>query len=99
MELPTTAGKEAVGVTRAVKDEKRNSIAVVLDQEIDALQINYATVASDVEMDKAPIEEFWSGQRLTEMLFLLMCLKKKLLLMIYTKPLKIRGTCCGLRVH
>ena len=58
MELPTTAGKETVGVTRAVKDEKENSIAVVLDQEIDALQINYTTVASDVEMDKAPIKEF-----------------------------------------
>ena len=56
MELPTTAEKEVVEVTLAVEDE--NSIAVVLDQYIDALQINYATVASDIEMDKAPIEEF-----------------------------------------
>ena len=51
MELLTTAGKETVGVTRAVKDEKENSIAVILDQEIDALQINNAMVASDIEMD------------------------------------------------
>ena len=58
LELPTTAGKEAVGVTCTVEDEKENSIAVVLDQEIDALQINYTTVASDIEMDKAPINEF-----------------------------------------
>ena len=62
MELPTTTAKETVSVTRAVKDEKENVIAVILDQEIDALQINYTTVASDIEMDKAPgsyyIEEF-----------------------------------------
>ena len=56
MELLTTAGKETVGVTRAVNDEKENSIAVILDQEIDALQINYTTVASDIEMDEAPIK-------------------------------------------
>ena len=58
MELSTTAGKKVVDVTFAVEDEKENSIAVVLDQEIDALQINYTTVASDIEMDKAPIKEF-----------------------------------------
>ena len=58
MEQPTTAGKEVVDVTLAVDDEKENPIAVVLDQEIDALQINNATVASDIEIDKAPIEEF-----------------------------------------
>ena len=86
MELLTTAGKETVGVTRAVNDEKENSIAVILDQEIDALQINYTTVASDIEMDEALIKEF--GQ--TEM-FLPMCSKRKFLLMlIYTKPLKTK---------
>ena len=41
MELSTTAGKTVV-------DEKENSIAVVVDQEIDTLQINYATLASDI---------------------------------------------------
>ena len=50
MDLSTTAGKNVVCVTFAVKDEKENSIAVVLDQEIDAFQINYATVAPDIEM-------------------------------------------------
>ena len=35
MELPTTAGKEFVDITLAVEDEQENSIAVVLDQEID----------------------------------------------------------------
>ena len=90
MELPTTAGKETVGVTRAVNDEKENSIAVILDQEIDALQINYTTVASDIEMDKAPIKErVWSGQRMTEM-FLPMCLKLLLMMLIYTKPLETK---------
>ena len=91
MELLTTAGKETVGVTRVVNDEKENSIAVILDQEIDALQINYTTVASDIEIDKAPIKEkVWSGQRMTEM-FLPMCLKRKLLLMlIYTRPMKTK---------
>ena len=58
MELYATADKKVVDVTFAVEDEKENSIAVVLDQEIDALQINYTTVASDIEMDKAPIKEF-----------------------------------------
>ena len=58
MELLTAAGKESVGATRAVNDEKENSIAVILDQEIYALQINYTTVASDIEMDKVPIKEF-----------------------------------------
>lgn len=48
--LPTTAGKEEV-VDVTVGNEKENPIAVVLDQEIDALQINNATVASDIEMD------------------------------------------------
>ena len=43
-----TADKEVVDVQLAVEDE--NPIAVVLDQEIDALQINYATVASDIEL-------------------------------------------------
>ena len=52
MELPTTAGKDVVDVKLAVKN------AVVLEQEIDALQINYTTVASDIEMDQAPIKEF-----------------------------------------
>ena len=62
MELHTTAtaDKEVVDVQLAVEEE--NPIAVVLEQEIDALKINYATVASDIEMDKAPgsyyIEEF-----------------------------------------
>ena len=55
-----TADKEVVDVQLAVEEE--NPIAVVLEQEIDALKINYATVASDIEMDKAPgsyyIEEF-----------------------------------------
>ena len=51
-----TADKEVVDVQLAVKDE--NPIAVVLDQEIDALQINYTMVASDIKMDKAPIKEF-----------------------------------------
>ena len=32
MDLSTTAGKNVVCVTFAVKDEKENSIAVVLDQ-------------------------------------------------------------------
>ena len=50
MELYTTAGKKVVDVAFAVEDEKENSIAVVLDQEIDALQINYKTVASDIEL-------------------------------------------------
>ena len=45
-ELHTTADKEVVDVQLAVEDE--NPIAVVLDQEIDALQINNATVASDI---------------------------------------------------
>ena len=58
LELPTTTGKEAVGVTRAVEGEQIHSIAVVLDKEIDALKNNYTTVASDIEMDKAPINEF-----------------------------------------
>ena len=43
MELYTTAGKKPVG-------KEENSIAVVVDQEIDALQINYTTVASDIEL-------------------------------------------------
>ena len=50
MDLFTTDGKKVFDVTFAVKDEKENSIAVVVDQEIDALQINYATVASDIEL-------------------------------------------------
>ena len=50
MDLSTTAGKNVVCVTFAVKDEKENSIALVLDQEIDALHINYTTVASDIEL-------------------------------------------------
>ena len=89
MELPTTASKDVVDDTLAVEDEKENSIAVVLDQEIDALQINYATVASDIEMDKAR-----PGQRMTEMLFLHMCLQKKLffMMLMHTKPLKTQVT-------
>ena len=74
-----TADKEVVyvDVQLAAKIEKENPIAVVLDQE---LQINYATVASDIEMDKA----HGSGHRMTEMLFLLpMCLKKKKLLLMF----------------
>ena len=47
MELTITAGKKVLDVTFAVEDEKENSIAFVLDQEIDALQINYTNVASD----------------------------------------------------
>ena len=50
MELSTTAGKKVVDVTFAVEDEKANSVAFVVDQEFDALQINYATVASDIEL-------------------------------------------------
>ena len=49
-----TADKEVVDVQLAVEDEDENPIAFVLDQESDALQFNYATVASDIEMDKAP---------------------------------------------
>ena len=72
-----TADKEVDDVQLAVEEE--NPIAVVLEQEIDSLQINYAMVASDIEMDKA----HGSGHRMTEMLFLLpMCLKKKKLLLM-----------------
>ena len=44
------AGKKVVDVAFAVEDEKENSIVVVVDQEIDALQNNFATVASDIEL-------------------------------------------------
>ena len=47
MELSTTAGLKVVDVIFVVEDEKENSIAVVLDQEIDAFQINYTT---DIEL-------------------------------------------------
>ena len=39
MELSTTAGKKVVDVTFTVDDGNENSVAAVLDQEIDALQI------------------------------------------------------------
>ena len=45
-----TADKEVVDVQLAAKIEKENPIAVVLDQEIVALQINNDTIAYYIEM-------------------------------------------------